>query len=343
MAQPPHGRTSPSCHVSAGATRACGAHYTIWAMARHLCSARSCGRHPAWECFSPFPFPANSRLAIAYQASRAPRQRLRQVLGEEAGTVRPAAGAVQPDGGGGGFERRMPCAARPETRPASTSPEPAVASQGGRSKPMVARPSGAATTVSAPLINTTAPMSRAGNSGARELIVLEPDVGRALEEPRELALVRVNTAECPPRAMSAARRAASQAKLVSASASSTIVRRSRAGSAPPREFAQRRTGARAGAERDRAPSLVGEQRLEFAYRSERRDHHRGQVRGVDGDRVGRARQVTMPAPERSAARAASRAAPVRCAGARQDQNRAAGVLVAFGAHVRERPRRRRAR
>src|SRR5580692_4030619 len=42
-------------------------------------------------------------------------------------------------------------AARPATRPDSTSPEPAVASHGGRSQPMVAPPSGPATTVSAPL------------------------------------------------------------------------------------------------------------------------------------------------------------------------------------------------
>ena len=41
--------------------------------------------------------------------------------------------------------------------PASTSPEPAVASQGGAFSLMAARPSGAAITVSGPLSSTTAP------------------------------------------------------------------------------------------------------------------------------------------------------------------------------------------
>ncbi len=53
----------------------------------------------------------------------------------------------------------MPCAHKPPIRPASTSPEPAVASQGGAFAAMAARPSGAATTVSAPLSTTTAPAS----------------------------------------------------------------------------------------------------------------------------------------------------------------------------------------
>ena len=55
----------------------------------------------------------------------------------------------------------MRCANRPQASPASTSPEPAVASVGGRSKPIAARPSGAATTVSAPLSTTTAPSAAA--------------------------------------------------------------------------------------------------------------------------------------------------------------------------------------
>ena len=43
--------------------------------------------------------------------------------------------------------------------PASTSPEPAVASVGGALSAIEARPSGAATTVSAPLSSTTAPLA----------------------------------------------------------------------------------------------------------------------------------------------------------------------------------------
>src|ERR1700755_1275319 len=50
-----------------------------------------------------------------------------------------------------------PCASMPAIIPASTSPAPAVASQGGALAAMVARPSGEATTVSDPFSNTTAP------------------------------------------------------------------------------------------------------------------------------------------------------------------------------------------
>ena len=55
----------------------------------------------------------------------------------------------------------MDWANKPPIIPASTSPEPAVASQGGAAWPIVARPCGSATTVSAPLSNRTAPMSAA--------------------------------------------------------------------------------------------------------------------------------------------------------------------------------------
>src|SRR5215467_2689168 len=51
----------------------------------------------------------------------------------------------------------IPWARRPVISPASTSPVPAVASQGGALALTAARPSGAAMTVSAPLCTTTAP------------------------------------------------------------------------------------------------------------------------------------------------------------------------------------------
>ena len=49
--------------------------------------------------------------------------------------------------------------------PASTSPEPAVASQGGAFSLIAARPSGAAITVSGPFSSTTAPESLGGGAG----------------------------------------------------------------------------------------------------------------------------------------------------------------------------------
>ena len=45
----------------------------------------------------------------------------------------------------------MPCAKSPAMTPVSVSPEPAVASQGDAHDNIVARPSGAAVTVSGPL------------------------------------------------------------------------------------------------------------------------------------------------------------------------------------------------
>ena len=46
-------------------------------------------------------------------------------------------------------------------KPASTSPEPAVASVGGAWQPIEARPPGSATTVSGPFSRTTAPRKAA--------------------------------------------------------------------------------------------------------------------------------------------------------------------------------------
>ena len=70
--------------------------------------------------------------------------------------------------------------------PARTSPEPAVASQGGALALIARRPSGAAITVSAPLRSTTAP-ERALAARARSGFGSGGEVG---EEPGELALVR---------------------------------------------------------------------------------------------------------------------------------------------------------
>ena len=59
---------------------------------------------------------------------------------------------LEPDAGAGRLERRPARRARiAATMPVSTSPVPALASQGGAGGAIAARPSGAATTVSAPL------------------------------------------------------------------------------------------------------------------------------------------------------------------------------------------------
>ena len=77
------------------------------------------------------------------------------------------------------------CARSPVTKPASTSPEPAVASHGGALSLMAARPSGAAITVSGPLSTTTAPLVSAALSRTLQL-----RAGNLAEQALELALVR---------------------------------------------------------------------------------------------------------------------------------------------------------
>src|SRR5665213_2686536 len=72
----------------------------------------------------------------------------------------------------------MPWASSPSTMPASTSPEPAVASSGGAFSLIAARPSGAAITVSAPFSKTTAPLALAARS-ARSSLLPEASNSRA--------------------------------------------------------------------------------------------------------------------------------------------------------------------
>ncbi len=137
--------------------------------------------------------------------------------------------------------------------------------------------------------------------------------------------------------MSAASRAASPAKLVSASASSTIVRCfGGPGQRRCDQLPQGPADASAGPEHDRAAPPVGEQRLEVPDVRERRDHHRGQVRGIDRDRVGRARDADNAGP-RPQSRAGGEPGGARVAArARQDERRAARVFVARRARMRQR-------
>jgi hypothetical protein len=57
---------------------------------------------------------------------------------------------MQPDRRRSGLEARHALGEAAAANPASTSPDPAVASQGGALSAIAARPSGAATTVSGP-------------------------------------------------------------------------------------------------------------------------------------------------------------------------------------------------
>ena len=79
----------------------------------------------------------------------------------------------------------MPWPSIAPTSPASTSPAPAVASQGGALSLIAARPSGAAMTVSAPFSSTTAADPGRRRAGGGQLVV-----AHRAEQAGELALMR---------------------------------------------------------------------------------------------------------------------------------------------------------
>ena len=110
---------------------------------------------------------------------------------------------------------RAPWVIKPAASPASTSPDPAVASVAGAWTLMTARPSGAAITVSGPLSRTVAPLERRRLPHARDLARHRRQVGK---QAPELAFVR-RQQDGPADRREQARRIS--AKAVMASASST--------------------------------------------------------------------------------------------------------------------------
>ena len=109
--------------------------------------------------------------------------------------------------------------------PASTSPAPAVASQGGALAAMVARPSGEATTVSGPFSSTTAPQrsaaARTRSSFERLGCLLLISLNSRGNSPS--CGVSTTCGSCDA-LIDSNRRSGASAKLVSASASSTRLR-----------------------------------------------------------------------------------------------------------------------
>ena len=97
---------------------------------------------------------------LAEQPPVDPRQDLGQILRDQPRTGLVARLAMQPDRRAAASKPGMPWARQPAANPASTSPDPAVASQGGALSAIAARPSGAATTVSGPFSSTIAPDAR---------------------------------------------------------------------------------------------------------------------------------------------------------------------------------------
>ena len=129
--------------------------------------------------------------------------------------------------------------------------------------------------------------------------------------------------------MRKARPAASPAKLVSASASSTNRARRGARLAQRRrdQGARRVADAGAGAEKNGVAPGVGEERGELGQAGKGRDHHRGRMGGVDEDRVGRAGERDEPGadPQGGARGEPRRAGAMRRAG--EDERGAARIFV----------------
>ncbi len=206
----------------------------------------------------------------------------------------------------------MPCASSPPMNPHSTSPLPAVPSHGVPLALMAARPSGAAITVSAPLSTTTASRKAAA---ARARSSREPSAGTAatpLNRRANSPSCGVATARVSPDAIISTKSSALPAKLVRASASRTRAR--------PASVATR-TRSRVGAPLPRpGPATIALRRssVRVSSRSSALSQGRSMIAVSCAAFSGRAgvgeRRVTRPAPIRRAPRAASRAAPVRCAG-----------------------------
>ena len=189
--------------------------------------------------------------------------------------------------------------------PARTSPEPAVASQGGALALIARRPSGAAIDGVGALEDDDGARAGGGCAGALGL----GGFGEVGEEAGELAVVRRQDHR---RGRAARRRRAPRGRRRQRQGVGVEDRGGRAASAAARRARSRRAGAEAGAERDRGEAGVVEEGGELLG-GRRRGRSITAVRCaalIASASPGLAR-VTRPAPARSAAPAARRAAPVR--------------------------------
>ena len=181
---------------------------------------------------------------------------------------------------------------------------------------MAARPSGAAMTVSGPFRMTTAPDSSRGCTRTIEL-----GAGKIAEHAAELALVRRQHHRAL-RLLLDLREQVGDDRLgivvlidgeggqcVGVEHTGGVVLEHDLGEEPRRDGD---AGCRA--DQHGVAPLVGQYPGQAARALERLDHDRGQMRGIDGDGIGRARHSDEAGADLSAPRAPSRAAPVRCAG-----------------------------
>ena len=190
----------------------------------------------------------------------------------------------------------MPCASRPHTRPARTSPVPAVASQGGPWRLERAVPFGEAITVSGPLAITVAPLRHVARSCG-----MSPN--NRLNSPA-WGVITVGAARSRIRAN---RALGSSAHAVSAPASRIVgAFVARAARTMARVFSF-------GAKPEPSATAAGAMPSSAAcHRPSRTTPTMTAVTwaATISAALGSARTVTRPAPLRSAAPAASRAAPV---------------------------------
>jgi hypothetical protein len=197
--------------------------------------------------------------------------------------------------------------------PARSPEPPRVASQAasklsvqagdepGRRRPPAARPSGAATTVSGPFSSTTAPARRAASRAAA--VMRSGELGQqAGKDPLELAGMRGQ------HVVAVERREQRFGIVGEAGQGVGVDDQGRAGAGQGEDV--RIVASPTPAAGPITTASACSARVCRSARFERRQHHRLQVGGVDGQGVGRRQHRHHPGPDTQAPRAASRAAPV---------------------------------
>ena len=213
-----------------------------------------------------------------------------------------------------------------------------MASVGGRSKPIAARPSGAATTVSAPLRTTTA-FSAAAAARARASLLGCPRISGRPRNSRANSPscgVTIVARRCSRDQHGEARRVAGKARQRVGVEHDRARRRARLGQRRRDERARRVADAGAGAEKNGVAPGVGEQRREPARPENGATITAVEWAALTSDRVGRAGERDEPGadPQGGARRQPRRAGAMRGAG--EDQRRAARIFVRSRAGARQR-------
>ncbi len=201
----------------------------------------------------------------------------------------------------------IPCASRPAIIPVSTSPAPAVASQGGALALIAAFPSGAAITVSVPLRSTTQPALRAAARAAASFegsVFSKPGNIRSNSPACGVSTHWARNCENNPLALSSKEVSASASRTTAASLPRVAATRSCVRSPTPQPGPIATALSRLSAKSALKPMAPSNGFTMIAVRW---------AALTPTASIGLA-TLTRPAPTRRAPRAPSLAAPVACAG-----------------------------